>query len=107
MADNVQEEQTAQPDLEWNLDSAELAYTVISRYVEHAQLSGMVIALLAHGLGEEKLKSLVQSDYWQSYQASRHALGDARSEIEQLTRLIDRMRELNAKGNADKKGREE
>jgi hypothetical protein len=100
VADNLQEEQNAQRELEWNLESAELAYTVISRYVEHAQLSGMVIALLAHGLGEEKLTSLVQSDYWQSYQASRHALGDARSEIEQLTRLIDRMREEMTGGEA-------
>jgi hypothetical protein len=77
---------------EWNLDSAELAYTIISQYVEHTQMSGIVIAMMAHGLGEDKLNSLVQSEYWQSYQASRHALNEAKTGIEQLTGLINRMR---------------
>ena len=84
--------ESAPPELEWNLESAELAYTIISRYVEHAQLSGMIIAFLAHGLGEDKLKALVESDYWQSYQASRHSLNEARADIERLTSLIDRTR---------------
>ena len=84
--------ESAPPELEWNLESAELAYSIISRYVEHTQLSGMIIAVLAHGLGEEKLKALVESDYWQSYQASRHSLNEARADIERLTNLIDRTR---------------
>jgi hypothetical protein len=84
--------ESAPPELEWNLESAELAYTIISRYVDHAQLSGMIIAVLAHGLGEDKLKALVESDYWQSYQASRHSLNEVRADIERLTNLIDRTR---------------
>lgn len=84
--------ESAPPELEWNLESAELAYTIISRYVDHAQLSGMIIAVLAHGLGEDKLKAIVESDYWQSYQASRHSLNEARVDIERLTNLIDRSR---------------
>lgn len=79
--------------LEWNLESAELAYTVIARYVEHTQLSGLVIALLAGVVGEENLKVLVASQQWQSFQESKRGLAEARVDIDQLTHLIERMRE--------------
>jgi hypothetical protein len=77
----------------WNLESAELAYSVISRYVEHTQVSALVIALLANSLGEERLKPLVESEYWQAYQESKRLLAEARRDIDGLTRLIDQMRE--------------
>ena len=77
----------------WNLDSAELAYSVISRYVEHAQVSGMIIALLANSLGEKQLKPLVESEYWQAYQDSKRLLAEARRDVDRLTQLIDQMRE--------------
>lgn len=93
MDDNEQFEGSGD-DREWDLESAELAYTIISRYVEHAQISGMVIAILAQHVGEERLKPLVQSEYWQSFQASRRALAEAQKEIEELTAIIDRKRAL-------------
>ena len=84
-----------QPDaeLEWNLESAELAYGVIARYVEHAQVSGIIIALMASALGEERVKSIAASEYWQSYMTSKHSIADAKSDVERLTALIERMRE--------------
>ena len=81
-------------DLESNLESAEMAYGIIARYVEHTQVSGLLIAFLANALGEEKLKPLVQNEHWQMYQASRHQLTEARGEVDRLTALIDRLREL-------------
>ena len=78
---------------EWNLESAELAYDIIGRYVEHTQISALLIAYLANALGEERLKSLVQDQHWQMYQASRHQLVEARDGIEKLTTLIDQCRE--------------
>lgn len=81
-------EEQSQPNLEWNLDSAELAYSVIARYVEHAQISGIIIAMLASALGEERVASIAQSEYWQSYMASRRTLTEAQADIEQLTALI-------------------
>ena len=80
-------------ELEWNLDSAELAYGVIARYVEHAQVSGIIIALMASALGEERVKSIAASEYWQSYMASKHSIADAKPDVERLTALIERMRE--------------
>jgi hypothetical protein len=80
-------------ELEWNLESAELAYGVIARYVEHAQVSGIIIALMASALGEERVKSIAASEYWQSYMASKHSIADARPDVERLTALIERMRE--------------
>jgi hypothetical protein len=84
-----------QPDaeLEWNLESAELAYGVIARYVEHAQVSGIIIALMASALGEERVKSIATSEYWRSYMVCKHSIADAKPDIERLTALIERMRE--------------
>ncbi|HEU0174982.1 MAG TPA: hypothetical protein VFV58_12050 [Blastocatellia bacterium] len=78
---------------EWNLESAELAYGVIARYVEHAQVSGIIIALLASALGEERVKSIAASEYWQSYMASKRSIADAKQDVERLTALVERMRE--------------
>jgi hypothetical protein len=82
-----------QPELEWNLESAELAYSVIARYVEHTEVSGIMIALLASTLGEEKIKPIAQSAYWQSYMASKRLITDAKQDIDRLTALIERMRQ--------------
>ncbi|MBP6824435.1 MAG: hypothetical protein KA368_23015 [Acidobacteria bacterium] len=79
-------------ELEWNLESAEMAYGVIARYVEHTQVSGILIAVLASALGEERLSPIVESGHWQSFMASKHELADAKTEIERLTELIENMR---------------
>jgi hypothetical protein len=83
-------------ELDWNLESAEIAYSVIARYVEHTQISGILIALLASALGEERLKPIAQNEYWQSYLASKRSITDARQDIERLTALIERMRQESA-----------
>jgi len=91
----MEETQSAeQPNagLEWNLESAELAYGVIARYVDHTQVSGIIIALLASALGEERIKSIAASEYWQSYMASKRSITDAKQDVERLTALIERMR---------------
>ena len=82
---------------EWNLKSAEQAFLALSHYVDHAQVSGLVIALLAGQLGEEKLKPLLDSDYWREYQESRHRLLACREDVERLGEMIDRMREIATK----------
>jgi hypothetical protein len=78
---------------EWNLESAELAYGVIARYVEHAQVSGIIIAMLAGALGEERVKSIAASEYWLKYMASKRSIADVKQDVERLTGLIERMRE--------------
>ncbi|QQS48252.1 MAG: hypothetical protein IPM66_06320 [Acidobacteriota bacterium] len=79
-------------EIEWNQESAELAYSVIARYVEHTQVSGIIIALLASVVGEERIKSIAISEYWQSYMASKRSIADAKEDVEKLTRLIERLR---------------
>jgi hypothetical protein len=76
----------------WDLESAEVAYTVIANYVDHAQISGLLIAMLASALGEERLAPIVQSEYWQNYLASKRSIAGAREDIERLTSLIEKMR---------------
>ncbi|MEP7270867.1 MAG: hypothetical protein ABI882_05155 [Acidobacteriota bacterium] len=77
-------------ETEWNLESAEGAYSVIAQYVEHTQISALLIAFLANALGEERLKSLVQNQHWMAYQESRRLLVAARDDVDRLTQLIDR-----------------
>lgn len=84
---------TENEEPQWSLAAAEAAYSVIARYVDHAQVSGLLIAMLASVLGEERLKPIVQSEYWQSYLASKRSLTEAREEIERLTLIIEKMRE--------------
>lgn len=85
-------EEENKKDLEWNLESAELAFSVIARYVEHTQISGILVAVMASALGEERVKPIVESGHWQSFMASKRELSEAKNDIEQLTKLIERMR---------------
>ncbi|MGH9752837.1 MAG: hypothetical protein ACREA2_08630 [Blastocatellia bacterium] len=91
--EEIQNSERPGSELEWNLESAELAYSVIARYVEHTQVSGIIIALLASALGEERVKPIAASEYWQSYMASKRSIADAKQDVERLTALIERMRE--------------
>ena len=76
-----------------NVEALELAYTVISRYVDHTQIAGLVIAQLATRLGEEGVKPIAQGEYWQGYMTSRRLLADAKDDIERLTRLLERLQQ--------------
>ncbi|MGH9935981.1 MAG: hypothetical protein ACREAM_07025 [Blastocatellia bacterium] len=90
--EETQSAEQSNAELEWDLESAELAYGVIARYVEHTRMSGIIIALLASALGEERIKSIAASEYWQSYMASKRSITDAKQDVERLTALIKRMR---------------
>ncbi|MGE0886023.1 MAG: hypothetical protein AB7P14_21015 [Blastocatellales bacterium] len=85
-------EEENKTELEWNLESAELAFSVIARYVEHTQISGILVAVMASALGEERVKPIVESGHWQSFMASKRELAEAKNDIEQLTAMIERMR---------------
>jgi hypothetical protein len=84
---------TEDEDPRRDLESAEVAYSVIARYVDHAQVSGLLIAMLASALGEERLRPIAQSEYWQNYLASKRSIAEAREDIERLTAIIEKMRE--------------
>lgn len=86
-------EEESKTELEWHLESAETAYSVIARYVEHTQISGILIAVLASALGEERVKPIVESGHWQGYLASKRELTEAKRDIERLTALIEQLRE--------------
>ncbi len=83
----------SEPESNWNLETAESAYVVISRYVEHTQISGIIIAMLAGALGEEKLDFLVSSEPWQKYMASRRDLEAAQEDIQKLATIIEKLRQ--------------
>lgn len=85
-------EEQPKAESDWNLESAELAYSVIARYVEHTQISGILIAVMASALGEERVSPIVESGHWQSFMASKRDLADAKADIEKLTALIETLR---------------
>ena len=87
-----EETRPPQPELtEFNLAAAELAYEIIARDVEHAQISGVIIGVMASRLGEEGVKPIAQSEYWQGYMASKRTLNEAKDDIERLSRLLEKM----------------
>ena len=85
-------EEQPKAESDWNLESAELAYSVIARYVEHTQISGILIAVMASALGEERVSPIVESGHWQSFMASKRDLADAKADIEKLTASIETLR---------------
>ena len=85
-------EEQIKSELEWNVESAEMTYGVIGTYVEHTQISGIIIALLASALGEERVAPIVQGEYWQAYMTSKRNLTKAKEDIERLTALIEKVR---------------
>ncbi len=93
-------EEQPKAELDWNLESAELAYSVIARYVEHTQISGILIAVMASALGEERVSPIVESGHWQSFMASKRDLADAKADIEQLTVLIETLRNQSGHPNS-------
>ncbi len=97
-------EEDPKPELEWKLEAAEIAYGVIARYVEHTQISGIIIALLASALGEDRLKSITQSEYWQSYMTSKRSISEAMNDVERLTAMIERMRAQKESSSAPNQG---
>jgi hypothetical protein len=89
----AEQQQTTEPKpelAEFDLEAAELAYGVVARYVDHAQIAGLVIVQMASRLGEEGVKPIAQGEYWQGYMASRRSLNEAKEDIERLSRLIER-----------------
>ncbi len=83
----------SEPAPTWNLETAESAYLAISRYVEHTQISGLIIAMLAGAVGEERLEFLVNSEHWQNYMASRRELEAAQADIQTLSEIIEKMKQ--------------
>lgn len=88
----------SEPEANSNLDTAESAYVVISRYVEHTQISGFIIAMLAGALGEERLEFLVQSEHWQKYMASKRDLEASQEDIQKLSAMIKQYRNETTEG---------
>ena len=85
-----EETKEPKPELtEFNLEAAQEAYQIISRYVDHVQISGVIIGVMASRLGEEGVKPIAQSEYWQAYMASKRQLNEAKEDIERLSRLLD------------------
>jgi uncharacterized membrane-anchored protein YhcB (DUF1043 family) len=89
----TEETKEPKPELtDFDRAAVELAYEIISRYVDHTQIAGLVIGTMAARLGEEGVKPIAQSEYWQGYMASRRQLQEAKDDIERLSRLLDSTR---------------
>jgi hypothetical protein len=88
----MNEEINHSSDVVWNQEMAENAYSAVAICLEHIQISGLLIASLAHAVGEEKLRQIVQSEPWQLYLASKRQLEEARQKIAPLTQLLDKHR---------------
>ncbi|MFL6468202.1 MAG: hypothetical protein ACJ72Z_09630 [Pyrinomonadaceae bacterium] len=84
-------EQSNMDELDIDLESAKLAYTIIHSLLDgHEALSDLLV-VMSHALDEETLKALTLTGEWQKYLDSKRNLETTKVQIEKFT---DELRKL-------------
>lgn len=78
---------------EFNLAAARLAYSVIQNLLEHARVTGDLVALMAQVLDEETVKALTATPYWTAYLDSRRLMERTSKDIEKFTEIMTKLSE--------------
>ena len=80
------------PDLD--LSNAKLAYTIISRLLEHNEAVSDLIALMAQVLDEDTQKALTNTPPWEKYLDSRRELETTRLQIEKFADELKKLENI-------------
>ncbi|MBK6799577.1 MAG: hypothetical protein IPG76_23105 [Acidobacteria bacterium] len=84
--DPLKTEEQTNVDLEWNSDSAELAYSVIARYVEHTQVSCIIIALMVNMPSAKKNQTLLPTaNTGRVIWSANASITEAKLDVDRLT----------------------
>ncbi|GAC1399771.1 MAG: hypothetical protein NVSMB56_14850 [Pyrinomonadaceae bacterium] len=78
---------------EFNLDAARLAYSIIQNLLEHARVTGDLVALMAQVLDEDTVKGLTATPYWSAYLDSRRLMERTSKDIEKFTEIMTKLSE--------------
>lgn len=68
-----------------NLANAKLAFTIITRLLEHNDAITDLIALMAQVVDEDTQKALTNTPPWQNYLTAKRELDTTRAQIEKFT----------------------
>ena len=79
-----------------DLPNAKLAYTIISRLLEHNETLSDLVALMAQVLDEDTQKALTATPPWEKYLDSRRELETTRLQIEKLADELKKLEETAA-----------
>lgn len=74
-----------------DLQNARLAYTIISRLLEHNEAISDLVALLARALDEDTQRALTNTPQWTKYLESKRELNVTRRQIEKFTEELQKL----------------
>ena len=74
-----------------DLQTARLAYTIISRLLEHNDSLSDLVALLARALDEDTQRALTNTPQWTKYLDARRELDVTRQQIEKFTAELEKL----------------
>ncbi len=72
-------------ELDIDLPSAKLAYTIIQSLLKSQEALSDLLAVMAHVLDDEVAKALTNTNEWQSYIDSKRELETTKLQIEKFT----------------------
>jgi len=70
------------------LDSLEVAQTIIESLLDHTRVVSDLIALMAQALDEDTQKALTQTPQWQAYLESRRRMERTREEVNRFAQVL-------------------
>ena len=72
---------------------AKLAYSIITKLLEHTRIVSDLLALMAQVLDIETTKALTNTPQWQAYLDSRRAMERTQEDVKKFTEELTRLSE--------------
>jgi hypothetical protein len=71
-----------------DFQQAQLAYSIIERFIEHTRVISDLIAMMAQVLDEDTTKALTQTPTWTAYLDSRRAMEQTKADVEKFAEIL-------------------
>ena len=78
-------------ELDIDLPSAKLAYTIIQSLINNQEALSDLLALMAHALDEDVAKALTNTNEWQKYLEAKRELENTKLQIEKFTEELKKL----------------
>ena len=80
-----------QNDLDIDLPTAKLAYTIIQSLLKSHEALSDLLVLMAHALDDDVVKALTNTNEWENYLESKRELENTRLQIEKFTEELKKL----------------
>ncbi|MEP6787875.1 MAG: hypothetical protein ABJB40_05555 [Acidobacteriota bacterium] len=78
-------------DLDIDLPSAKLAYTIIQSLLDGYEALSDLLVLMSHAVDEDVLKAMTNTNEWEKYLESKRTLENTKLQIEKFTDELKRL----------------